>query len=235
MATVDQLESKAALAVITDDGIDSMVWTLRRTSGSFESRRLQMLEVGSSLIGYYSEASAALGVDMYDDARAEASVRGRFNADPIILDRTVRVRRGLAWASDPLSTDDEQAAIDRLTDILRTEVARPYRDTVIGNRLRDRQSVGYRRVASGSACGFCRMLAGRGAVYKQASAYFASHGNCQCTVVPVFQGQAGEEANVIEYMASRRNKTEKQRARVREWIAAEYPDEAERSHTRTSR
>lgn len=232
---MDPLESKAALAVLTADGVDSMQWTLQRTSGSFESRRLQLLEVGSSLIGYYSEASAALGVDMYDESRAAAKAKGAFSAEPIVLDRTVRIRRGIAWASEPLSIDDEKSAIDRLTDILRTEVARPYRDTVIGNRLRDRQSVGYRRIASASACGFCKMLAGRGAVYKQESAYFASHGNCQCTVVPVFQGQAGEEANVIEYIASRRNKTEKQRARVREWIAAEYPEEASRPHVRTSR
>jgi len=232
---VDPLESKAALAVVTADGVDALSWTLQRTSGSFEVRRLQLLEVGSSLIGYYSEASAALGVDMFDDSRAAAKAKGAYTAEPIILDRTVRIRRGLAWASEPLSVDDEQAAIDRLSDILRTEVARPYRDTVIGNRLRDRQAVGYKRIASASACGFCRMLAGRGAVYKQETAYFASHGNCQCTVVPVFRGQAGEEANVIEYMASRRNKTEKQRARVREWIAAEYPDEADRPHIRVSR
>lgn len=232
---MDPLESKAALAVLTDDGIDSIRWTLQRSSGSFEARRLQLLEVGSSLIGYYSEASAALGVDIYDESRAAAQAKGKFAAQPVILDRTVKIRRGIAWASDPLSTDDEQAAIGRLADILRTEIARPYRDTVIGNRLNDKQSVGYKRIAAASACGFCKMLASRGAVYKQQSAYFASHGNCQCTVVPVFRGEVGEEANVIEYMASRRNKTGKQRARVREWIAAEYPEEAERPHIRVSR
>lgn len=232
---MDPLESKAALAIVTADGVDSIQWTLKRTSGSFESRRIQLLEVGQSLIGYYSEASAALGVDLYDEQRAKAAVSGRFSAEPIILDRTVKIRQGLAWASEPLSTDDEQAAIERLSNILRTEVARPYRDTVIGNRLRDPRAGGYQRVASSSACGFCKMLAGRGAVYKQATAYFASHGNCQCTVVPWFKGQAGEEANVIEYMASRRHKTDAQRKRVREWIAAQYPEEAARPHIRTSR
>lgn len=228
-------ESKAALGLVVDDSIDSIEWTLRRTSGSFEARRVQMLELGSSLVGYYSEGSAALAVDFYDESRGAARAAGRFAAEPIILDRVVGIRRGLAWAVEPLSTEDEQAAIDRLTDIMRSEVVRPYRDTVIGNRLRDKESVGYKRIASGGACGFCRMLAARGAVYKQATAYFAAHGNCQCTVQPWFRGQPGDEANVIEYMASRRNRTAKQRERVREWIAAEYPDEAERSHTRSSR
>lgn len=228
-------ESKAALGFVIDDSIDSAEWALRRTSGSFEVRRLQMIETGSSLIGYYAEGSAALAVDFYDESRSKARAKGRFAAEPVILDRVVAIRRGLAWAVEPLSTENEQAAIDRLTDIMRSEVVRPYRDTVIGNRLRDKESVGYKRIASGGACGFCRMLAGRGAVYKQATAYFASHGNCQCTVQPWFRGQPGDEANVIEYMASRRNKSAKQRQRVREWIASEYPDEAERSHTRSSR
>lgn len=229
------LESKAALGLVVDDSVDSIEWTLRRTSGSFESRRLQLLETGSALIGYYSEGSAALAVDFYQDARADAGARGRFAAEPVVLDRTVRIRRGLAWAAEPLSIEDDVEALNRLSDVMRSEVVRPYRDTVLGNRLRDSQAVGYKRIASPSACGFCRMLAGRGAVYREATAYFAAHGNCQCTVQPWFRGQPGEEANVIEYIASRRNKTPAQRERVRQWIAAQYPDEANRPHIRTSR
>lgn len=229
------LETKAELSLVVDDSIDTAQWTLEQTTGSFESRRAQMLELGSSLIATYSEASAALALDYYEQARADAEARGRFVAEPFILDRVVPIRRGIAWAMNPLSTSDERAAIERLTDVLRSEVVRPYRDTVIGNRLRDPESVGYKRIASPGACGFCKMLAGRGAVYKQQSAHFAAHGNCQCTVQPWFRGQPGEEANVIEYMASRRNRTPQQRERVRAWIAAGHPEEAERLHTRSSR
>ncbi|MGY1440156.1 VG15 protein [Streptomyces reniochalinae] len=34
---------------------------------------------------------------------------------------------------------------------------------------RDRRCIGWRRVASGSCCSFCAMLASRGAVYKDQS------------------------------------------------------------------
>lgn len=229
------LESKAALGLVVDDSVDSIEWTLRRTSGSFESRRLQLLDTGTALVAYYSEGSAALAADFYEDARSDAGVRGNFAARAVVLDRTVNIRRGFAWAAEPLSIDNDVEALNRLTDVMRSEVVRPYRDTVLSNRLRDSQAVGYKRIASSSACGFCRMLAARGAVYREATAYFAAHGNCQCTVQPWFRGQPGQEANVIEYIASRRKKTPAQRERVRQWIAAEYPDEADRRHIRTSR
>lgn len=217
-------ESKAALRILTADAKDSIEWTLRRTSGSFESRRFQLLETGSALIGYYSEGSSALAVDFYEEARADAQAVGRFAAAPVILDRTVKIRRGLAWASEPLSVDDDTAALGRLTEIVGSEVVRPYRDTVLTNRRRDPQAAGWVRIASGAACGFCKALAAKGAVYREASADFAAHDNCTCTCAPVFKGgELGPEASVMQYMASKRRRTPAERQRIREW-AAEYGD-----------
>lgn len=225
-------ESKQQLQLLTGDAADTIEWTLRRTSGSFESRRFQLLETGSALIGYYSEGSAALAVDFYEDTRAASRASGRFAAEPVILDRTVKIRRGLAWASEPLSADDDAAALGRLTEIMRSEVVRPYRDTVTTNRVRDPRAAGWVRIASGSSCGFCRALAARGAVYRERTAYFAAHDNCTCTCAPVFRGgEIGPEASVIQYMASKRRRTPAERQRIREW-AAEY--ETDRPHVKTS-
>lgn len=226
-------ESKAGLTLLADDASDTIEWTLRRTSGSFESRRFQLLETGSALVGYYSEGSAALAVDFYDESRADARVTSRFAAEPIILDRTVKIRRGLAWASEPLSVDDDAAALSRLQSILASEVVRPYRDTITTNRQRDPASAGWIRVTSGAACGFCKALAARGAVYRQASAYFAAHDNCTCTCAPVFKGgELGPEASVMQYMASKRRRSPAERQRIREW-ASGYEDET-RPHVKTS-
>lgn len=215
-------ESKRALRLLTDDAADTIAWTLQRTSGSFESRRFQILETGTAVVGYYSEGSAALASDFYDEARSEAGAAGRFVAEPIILDRVVKVRRGLAWAAEPLAAEDAPAALGRLTEIVRSEVVRPYRDTVTTNRLRDPQSAGWVRVASSSSCGFCKALAARGAVYREASAQFAAHDSCSCTAAPVFKGgELGPEASVMQYMASKRRRTPAERERIREW-AAEY-------------
>ncbi len=204
---VTALESKAQLAILTDDAEDTIRWTLTRTNGSFESRRLQLLDTVPGLAAYYSEGSAALAADFYDDARSAVKVKERYAAEAVILDRTVKIRRGVAWASEPLSTSDDELAATRLAEIIQAEVTRPYRDTIITNRKRDPAAAGWKRITSpGSKCGFCRMLAARGAVYKETTAYFASHDWCKCTVAPVFsEDDVGPEADVIQYMASKRH------------------------------
>jgi hypothetical protein len=218
---VTPLESKAALSVLTEDAADTISWTLQRTSGSFESRRLQLIEIGSAVTGYYSEGSAALAVDFYDESRADARAAGRFATEPVILDRVVRIRRGLAWASEPLSVDDDAAALGRLTEIVKSEVVRPYRDTVLEARRRDPETAGWMRITSPAACSFCRFMAGKGAVYKKSSANFAAHDSCQCTAAPVFRGQAiGPEASALQYVGSKRRRTELEKQRLRDAVSA---------------
>lgn len=46
--------------------------------------------------------------------------------------------------------------------------------------------VRYRRITSGTACAFCRMLAGRGAVYSENTGRFQAHDHCACTAEPDF-------------------------------------------------
>lgn len=46
--------------------------------------------------------------------------------------------------------------------------------------------VRWRRIAGPNACEFCRMLAGRGAVYRADTATFLSHDGCSCVAEPVF-------------------------------------------------
>lgn len=46
---------------------------------------------------------------------------------------------------------------------------------------------GYRRVTDSKPCAFCAMLASRGPVYSQESAFFESHGHCGCTAEPVYR------------------------------------------------
>ncbi len=160
---VTPLEAKAQLTLLGDDAEDTARWMLRRSSGSWESRRLQLLDTVPGVTAYYSEGSAALAVDAYMDARS--GVPGAFTATPIVLDRTVKIRRGIAWASHPLSVDDDDLAAARFAELMRTEMTRPYRDTTLINGRNDGKFVGYKRIARGESCGFCKGLAARGAVY----------------------------------------------------------------------
>jgi hypothetical protein len=173
-----------------------------------------------SVVAYYSDGSAALAADFYDDAREAAGAPGRFRAEPVVDLRVDAIRAGAAWS---LKASDTAAARERLAQVVQLETARPYRDTVTVNRRRDPGAVGWRRVASGG-CKFCRLLAGRGEVYSESTARFASHPHCGCTAEPVFKGgMVGPEASPLQYVASRRRRTEKQRQALRDYLAA-MPD-----------
>ncbi|MDQ0726817.1 hypothetical protein [Microbacterium sp. W4I20] len=221
---VTALESKAQLTLLGDDAEDQVRWMLRRSSGSWESRRLQLLDTVPGVLAYYSEGSSALAADFYDDARV--GTVGSYSAAPVILDRTVKVRRGVAWASEPLSIDDDELAAARFAQLMRSEMARPYRDTIITNRKQDPACVGWTRIARGAkSCKFCRMLADRGAVYRKETATFAAHDDCMCTASPVFKGGAmGPEADTMQYMASKRRRTPKEKAFLRDYLEGNYPD-----------
>jgi len=213
-------ESRAALKLLTAEAVAGSSDLLSRFSGSPEVRRAALLESVPALIEYYSDGSAALAADFYDEERELAGVSSRFRSEPVVLDRTVKIRRGIAWASDPLFEDDEVLAGARLAEIVQLNTARPFRDTILTNRKKDPAAIGWKRVTSGG-CSFCKALASRGSVYKEATAHFAAHPNCHCTASPVFLGgDSGPEASVIEYMASKRNRTPEQRERIREWISA---------------
>lgn len=216
---VTPLESKAELTVLGEDAEDTARFMVRRASGSWESRRLQLLDTVPEVVAFYSEGSAALATDLYDDARV--GVAGRYAAVPVILDRTVKIRRGVAWASEPLSVEDDELAAARLVKLVRSEIVRPYRDTITTNRQRDPAAAGWTRIASPSACGFCKALAARGAVYKKETAHFAAHDDCMCTCAPVFRGgQMGPEASAMQYMASKRRRTPAERAQINAWAAS---------------
>ncbi len=56
------------------------------------------------------------------------------------------------------------------------------RTTIVGNAARE--DVRWARHASANACGFCRMLATRGTVYRGAATAKRSHNGCHCIAVP---------------------------------------------------
>lgn len=60
------------------------------------------------------------------------------------------------------------------------------RETITATARNDPRSGGWARVTSGKACEFCSMLAGRGAVYGEASADFQAHDGCSCSAEPAF-------------------------------------------------
>ena len=217
------LESRAALTLVTGAAVNAVQQLLGSLTGSPDAIRSDLLSAVPEVIGYYADGSSALATDFYDDERDRASARGRFTAEPVVLDRWEKVGRALAWAPQPLVEGDGDVPA-RLAEVVQIETARPYRDTITTNRQRDPEAVGWQRVSAGG-CSFCRMLASRGAVYRAETARFASHTNCHCTARPVFKGNdPGDEASVIQYVASKRRPSARDRARVRAYLAENFGD-----------
>jgi hypothetical protein len=215
-------ESKAALQLVTGAAVNAVVSALGRLSGSPEQQRALLLDITPAVIAHYSDGSSALAADFYDDERERASPPKLYIAEPVILDRTVKIRRAVAWASDPLFGDDPEKSAGRLAEVVQLETARPYRDTILTNRNRDPSAVGWRRVTNGG-CRLCRMLADRGAVFSDKTARFAAHTNCKCSAQPVFStNDYGGEASVMQYMASRRKRTPEQQEVLREYLRVNY-------------
>ncbi|ERI39181.1 hypothetical protein M707_02705 [Arthrobacter sp. AK-YN10] len=215
-------ESKAGLTLILGEAVGKAQKLLGGLSGSAEAKRSVLLDGVPDLVGYYSLGSSALAADFYDDERERESAPKLYVAEPIIADRTEKVRRAVAWASQPLFGDNPEEAAGRLAEVVQLETARPYRDTILTNRRRDPSAVGWRRIASGN-CKFCRMLADRGAVYSQETARFAAHGSCKCTAQPVFSSSDyGEEASAMQYLASQKRRTPAQQARLRAYLNTNY-------------
>jgi hypothetical protein len=209
---------------LADDGVARLALLLPSLSGSPESMRGDLLDLTPSLITAYTDGSSALAADWYDDLREEVRPPRLYLAEPVIPDRAEKIGRMVAWASEPLfapEPDVEQVAL-RLLPQVQKEIARPFRDTMVTNRRRDPSAIGWRRISSGTGCKFCRLLSDKGAIYKESTARFAAHAHCHCTAAPVFEGQDGPEASVMQYVASQRRRSAKDRARLREYLDANY-------------
>lgn len=174
-----------------------------------------LMDVLPALIGQYGDASAAVTAEWYDEYRADLNVRGTYAADLASPDLGAQALAG--WGSQ-LAQTNWDTALAQLTGGLISRVMNASRATVTDNTFRDPQARGWQRVASPSGCAFCQMLAGRGLVYRsQGTADFAAHGHCTCSAAPAF---GGRPVPVKPYTPTDRNITDADRARVRDWIAA---------------
>lgn len=168
----------------------------------------------------YGDAAATLAADFYDDMREDIVKTGaRFTPRLAEVPGPERFQSLAGWGIGPLfgANPDKVTALHKLTGGLQLVVANTYRETIMGSAIADPAARGWQRVADGKACGFCRMLESRGAVYSEARADFAAHDHCGCSAEPAFDG---EPVPVQPYTPSERRVPDTDRARTRAWIAA---------------
>lgn len=212
MATPEQLRKRQeALARLA---INDMAAMWRQVSNAVEARKA-LQDVLPSLINTYGQAAASVAADWYDEAREAAGVGGSFRAIPASIQDNATDALAL-WASEHGS---DLTTIQTLVNGgMQRRIANWGRETVMGSALADPKADGWQRVGAGS-CDFCNLLIGRGAVYSEATADFASHDHCNCAAAPAF---SGEPRHVKPYTPGPREATKAGGAdydRAKAWIA----------------
>lgn len=162
-----------------------------------------------ALVDQYGAASSSLAAEYYEAERVAARVTGRFTVPLVGSPPDEQVDNSLRWATkdlwprdpdDPATTEAQRQPMDvrleqaekKAEAVAQKLVADQGRGTVQEAVRQDRQATAWARSAALGACAFCKMLAVRGAVYKQDTADFRAHDGCHCGVVPVFKGQRFE-------------------------------------------
>lgn len=128
-------------------------------------------EAYPELVSPYAALASGLTAQWYEE------LPGReFAAEMVDPDPVEKLAISARWAliqANPVSSMQGTATRSVFTS---------QRDTVIANS--DREGVLWARHASATACGFCRMLATRGAVYRSQRSAQRAHDNCHCLAVP---------------------------------------------------
>lgn len=185
------------------------LWGQVRTAAEAQTALRDILP---GLIDTYGLAAASLAADWYDELRDKTGVAGRFRAIPADIKDT-GAQALIGWAATEAS--DLEGFQGLILGGTQRRIANFSRGTITGSSVADPKATGWQRVGSGE-CAFCAMLIGRGAVYTEATADFASHDHCNCSAVPAF---GGHSRPVKPFTPSTRNSSDADRARVRAWLA----------------
>lgn len=168
-----------------------------------EATRDALLEYVPFLVQQYGDSAAAVAADWYDEVRAAEAVPGRFRALAQPSPYQSGVEDTVRRAAGSLFTDAPAGTLTSLLAPVGKYALAAGRQTIATSTARDPRASGWQRVTRSGACRFCRMLAGRGGVYREATAHFASHGDCNCAAVPSWDPGA-PEVDVALYKASAR-------------------------------
>lgn len=211
----------AALVGVAETNLDRF-WSEWVGNLTPDETRAALLDVLPALVETYGDAAGTIAADWYDDQRERAAVAKAFTAVPAEVGETgsdVLARWGIAPLFGQIA--EWETARVLLSGGMQRRITNAARDTVRRSAIADPSAQGWMRSGAGG-CDFCKMLIGRGAVYSQSTADFASHDHCRCVAVPKWGGSAvtvrdyvqSQAPNAVRLRAARARAAE-QRARAR--------------------
>lgn len=202
----------ASLTVLAEHDL-AEIW---RGFDSPEVARETLTAVLPEIVSLYGSAAATVAADWYDELRDQDAVTGRYRAAAAPLPDDTGTAVLARWGLSPVfaAAPDWAAALTLTQGGTQRRIVNMARSTITGSAVNDPAAHGWQRVGSGE-CSFCEMVISRGAVYRQATADFASHDHCRCAAVPAWGGRPHP---VKPYTPTRRDISDADRARVREYL-----------------
>lgn len=229
-------EVRGGLALVTAAAAAEVTSVVAESSGQpLEA----LLAAVPGIVDYYLDGSAELALEWYEELREDAGARRPFSLEPVTPLYVTSLRDEMRAIAARVEREIEQGVAELMAEqaalVTEAAIAEGFRASILSNAERDPESVGWRRFARPEACKFCLMLAHRGAVYSFDTARFAAHsavmsggrkgGNCMCIAGPAFQSEADwANATPMQYVASQRTRSAKQRADLREYLNHNFPD-----------
>ena len=165
----DYANALVELAKMTSAQVDDAFRSL--VIGKPDKDTAALLRELPPIVDQFGLVAGDIAAAYYDEARAAAGVTVPYFAAPSAVATAVQVDAALRWAVGPLwsKSPDLEAALKQVRGSSERLVLQPGRDTIIGAASSDRVKVGWARNPEPGACGFCLMLASRGAVYASKS------------------------------------------------------------------
>src|SRR5665647_1042983 len=188
--------------------------------GDAARTRDALLKYVPLLVKQYGESAAVVAADWYDEVRAAEAIPGRFRASMMPSPYQDAAEPTARRAAGALFTDRPTDALMSLESAVGKYALAAGRSTIATSSTRDPQASGWHREVRSGGCDFCKMLAGRGGVYKESTVHFAAHGHCNCAASPSWDANA-PEVDVSIYKASERTTALRNRASAGDASAAQ--------------
>lgn len=175
------------------------LWALWAAGSEEEDGSIEALALAAvALVWTYHRFSRSLAASYFTSFRAAETVPGR--ATPVVAPDVPReaVVGTLSLIGPNAYRDARRAgrtpqqarevALVRTSGTVTRMVLAGGRDTIVESVKADPAALGWLRVTGTQPCTFCRMLAGRGPVYKSDTAGFQAHDHCTCAGEPYYPG-----------------------------------------------
>ncbi|WP_405735982.1 hypothetical protein [Bifidobacterium sp.] len=165
----------------------------RYPDATTEDTRVFVLDLMGSALPNFTDLTATLACDLFDELAEEVGFEGERarlyeTTDWQMVDRKVHYLAGF------LNEGDRERFKREVSDLTHYYCKRAAYDNMVANCRGQR--VKWARVPTGlETCAFCFMLASRGFAYlsekSAAEGHHGYHDNCDCVVVPGFEGPDG--------------------------------------------